>query len=167
MQYNSFVESYAGKTDDELLRLQLDSHDLTEEASLALAAELGKRGLGGAQKLSAFRTQEEMRHEEEDRKPGNLFFTRFLGAGRWYFGKAERVYDAETGRERFKTTIFIIVLCFPLVPVGSYLVVKKKGFFAPKIVILKKLPLNWAQVFRVWLVALSGLVALILFLRMA
>jgi hypothetical protein len=129
MGYDDFVHSYATKTNDELLRLQLGSQDLTEEASLALAGELRNRGLGGAERVAAFRTQENERHEEESKKPGNLFFTRFFGLGRWYFGKAERVYNSETGKECFKTTIFIVVLCFPLVPTGSFLIEKKRDSF--------------------------------------
>jgi len=165
MEYAEYVRSYAAKSNDELLRLQLESKDLALEASAALTTELAKRGISGADQLNAFRERENRRKVRESKNPGNLFIASRLGVGRWYLGKTGRVADPSTGIERFSTTVFLLVLWFPLVPTGSYLVEKRRGFLRGKITVLKKLPLNWGQVLRVWAVAACGLLAVIWLLK--
>ena len=91
---------------------------------------------------------------------GSIFLARF-GMGRWYFGKADYQYHPETGVERFRTTVFILLLYFPAIPTGSYLIEKKRGWFSRKIVILEERPLDWAQVLRVWSIATLSLIALL------
>jgi len=165
MQYEELVRSYAGKSDEELLRLQLDSEKLTLEASAALTGELAKRRIGSTDSINAFRDLEVKRKEELSKQTGNLFFTSRLGVGRWHFGKADRVYDSAAGIERFRTTIFIVLLFFPAIPTGSYLVEKRRGFLSRKLRVLKKLPLDWEQILKVWVVAALGLLGVILVLR--
>ena len=80
MQYEELVKSYEGKSDEELLRLRLDSEELTAEASAPLMGELAKRGIG-RDRIKAFRDLEAKRKEELSRNPGNLFFTFRLGDG--------------------------------------------------------------------------------------
>jgi hypothetical protein len=161
MQYQDFVRSYETKSDQELLRLELESDRLTLEAAAALKSELAKRGIGSADRLETFRAQESQRNEEESRKPGNLFFSSRFGVGRWHFGKADYTYKPDTKIERFRTTVFIIVLFFPLIPTGTYLIEKKRRFLSRKVKILKRLPLDWEQVLRVWAVGAAGLLAVI------
>jgi hypothetical protein len=98
--------------------------------------------------------------DEAVKSHGSLFFTSRLGIGRWHFGKADYRYNSQNKIERFKTTIFIIILFIPLIPTGSYLVEKRKGFFSKKVLILEELPLDWWQVVRVWLAVAAGLLAL-------
>jgi len=160
MQYEELVKSYEGKSDEELLRLRLDSEELTAEASAALMGELAKRGIG-RDRIKAFRDLEAKRKEELSRNPGNLFFTFRLGVGRWHFGKADRVYDSTTGIEQFRTTVFIVLLFFPAIPTGSYLVEKRRGFLSGKLRIIEKLPLDWKQVLKVWVVAALALLGVI------
>lgn len=88
-----------------------------------------------------------------------------FGIGKWHFGKADPEFDPATGIEQFRTTIFILLLYFPLIPTGSYLIRKKRGYFSKGIVIVEKLPLDWRQVLRVWAVAVCALWALILVLK--
>jgi hypothetical protein len=161
MQYQDFVESYATKRNEELLRLSLDSENLTPEASAALTSELVKRGINSAEQRNSFREQEEQRKRQEARNPGQLFLVGHFGIGRWRFGKADYSYDPATGIEKFRTTVFVLLLYLPLIPTGSYLVQRKRGSFRSKMTILEKLPLDWGQVFRVWAVVLAGLVGLI------
>lgn len=161
MQYEDYVGSYEGKSNEELLRLQLNVKDLTPEAKIALTNELAKRNIGSPEHLDAFRNDERKRKEKESRNPGNLFLHFHYGIGRWYLGRANRTYDQSTGMERFTTTIFILFLWFPLIPTGSYLVEKKRGAISrKKITVLKRLPLDWSQVLRVWAIALACLLVL-------
>ena len=165
MEYADFVHAYADKSDDELLRLQLDSKDLTLHASAALMGELARRGIGTEDHLDAFREREKQRKQEQSANPGNLFIISRLGIGRWYFGKRDRTFDRVRNVERFRTTVFILLLWFPLIPTGSYLIEKRRGFFSNKIKVLSRLPLDWEQVVKVWAVAFSGLLVLIWLIR--
>jgi hypothetical protein len=161
MLYEDLAKSYVTKSDDELLRLALQPELLTQDASTALTSELVKRGINGAERLNIFREHEKQRKEKEAKNPGSLFLPFHYGIGRWHLGKADYKYDSKSGIEQFKTTIFILVFWFPLIPTGSYLVQKKRGYFGKRIVILKKLPFDWGQVFKIWGVATIGLVILI------
>jgi hypothetical protein len=164
MRYEEFISSYSDKTNDELLRLELDAQQLTPEASIALKNELAKRGLGSLERLEAFRVEENQRKKTLEKNPGNLFLTRY-GIGRWYFGKADKSQSTDGQVERFRTTIFILVLYFPLIPTGTYVVQRKRGFMRGKIGVVEKLPLDWKQVLTVWAVAFACLLAVILMLK--
>jgi hypothetical protein len=164
MRYEEFVHSYSSKNNEELLRLELSSEQLAPEASIALKNELARRGIGSLQHLNEFRIEEDRRKKELEKKIGNLFLTRY-GIGRWYFGKASQTGSADGQWERFRTTVFILILYFPLIPTGTYLIQKKRGFMKGKIAVLEKLPLDWRQVCTVWAIAFSCLIVLIWILR--
>jgi len=54
MQIGDFAGKYQAKTDEELLRLAIDSDQLTADARAYLTSELAKRGIG-AEQVRAFR----------------------------------------------------------------------------------------------------------------
>ena len=159
MEVQDVAKEYQFKTDEELLRLELDSGQLTPEANDALRGELSRRLINGTDRLNAFREQEAQRQTEQAANPGNLFS--FYGIGRSRFGKASYSYNSETGMERFTTTVFVIFLFFPLIPTGTYLAERKRSFLSDQIAFLEKLPLDWEQVLKVWVVAAGSLLALI------
>ncbi len=159
MEIQDFAREYQSKTDEELLRLELVSEQLTPEANDALKGELSRRVITGTDRLSAFREQEAQRQTEQARNPGSLFS--FYGSGRRRFGKAGYLYNSETGMERFTTTVFVVLFYFPLIPTGTYLAEKKREFLSNQITFLEKLPLDWEQVLKVWVVAAGSLLALI------
>jgi hypothetical protein len=104
-------------------------------------------------------------HHAEPRGEGETLFVARFGIGKWCLGKADLVFDVNTGLEQFRTTVFILVFYFPLIPTGSYLIRKRRGFFSRKITVLRKLPLDWMQVLRVWAVAGAALYALLWVLK--
>ena len=124
LETGDFAEEYRSKTDEELLRLALDPEQLIPEANAALNGELSRRQINNTERLRAFRGEEEHRKEEQNRNPGKLFVVHPYGIGRKRFGKAERIYNPETGMERFKTTVFVVFLWLPLIPTGTFLVEK-------------------------------------------
>src|ERR1700677_147456 len=126
MNVQELGEVYRNKTNKELLRLALTPQQLTPEAQVALNAELAARGIDGEVSLDVARHEEDQRRAENDRELGTLGFVIPIGVGRMRFGKANCVYDPQTHIERFKTTIFIVLLCFPLIPTGTYLVERKR-----------------------------------------
>jgi hypothetical protein len=160
MEIQEFAREYGTKTDDELLRLTLDSAELTPEANAALLVELSKRHLNRPESLETFRREEFQRNERLRKDPGKLWLVRSYGIGRWHFGKAEYTYSAETGIERFKTTVFIVLLGCPLIPGGTFRVARKKAWFSNKIKVIDRLPLDWNQILKVW--AATGNIILIL-----
>ncbi len=165
MQYEDLAKSYETEPDEELLRLALDSEHLTQEASAVLSGELSRRGISGTERLTAFRDEEEQRKEKLAGNPGSLFLLHPYGIGRKRLGKAGRIYSPETGVERFRTTVFVVLFWLPLIPTGSYLVERKRKFPSNEMTILKKLPLDWDQVLKVWVVAATILLALILVIK--
>lgn len=161
MELPELAEEYQRKTDEELLRLALDRTQLTPEASSILNDEISRRRINSTERLGAFSAEEEQRKEEQWNDAGRLFVIHPYGIGRKRFGKAEREYNLDTGMERFKTTVFVVLLWLPLIPTGTFLVERKRAFLANQMKVLKRLPLDWEQVLKVWVVASGSLLALI------
>ena len=161
MEIQELAEEYRTKTDEELLRLALDAADLTPEANLVLSNELSRRGINTPERLASFRVEEKYRKEEASKHTGSLFIIHPFGVGHLRFGKSDRVYNPATDRERFKTTLFVVLFWFPFVPTGTFFVEKKRSLFSNRLTILKKLPLDWRQVRRVWGVAIGIVLSII------
>jgi len=136
VEIQDLAEEYRGKSDEELLRLATDVEDLTPEANVALKDELSRCRIDTPEILTSFREEEAKRREEECKETGRLFVLHSSGIGRDRFGKADRVYNPETGMERFKTTVFILLIWFPLVPTGTFLVERKRSWFSNEVTIL-------------------------------
>jgi len=96
MEIQDFTKEYQSKTDEELLRLELVSEELTTEANAALQGELASRQINqwnrSYGRLSRARAK---RLTELARNPGRLFSVYSFGRSR--FGKARYVHDSETG----------------------------------------------------------------------
>jgi hypothetical protein len=161
VERQNLAQEYQAKTDEELLRLALDPAQLTPEASSVLNDELALRRINSAERLNAFRDEEEQLKDEQSRDIGKLFVVHLYGIGRKRFGKAERMYDRETGKERFKTTVFVVLFWLPLIPTGTFLVERERAFLSNEMTVLKRLPLDWEQVLKVWVVAAGTLLAVI------
>lgn len=160
MEIQNLAEEYRSKTDEELLRLAADQQQLTPEANAVLNDEFARRRINDSE-LKAFRDEEEQQKQEQNRNPGKLFVLHAYGIGRKRFGKAERIYDPETRMERFKTTVFVVLFWLPVIPTGTFLVERKRAFFSNDMTVLERLPLDWEQVLRVWVVASAVLLVLI------
>ena len=161
MEIQDLAEGYRGKTDEELLRLAVSAADLTPEANLMLSNELSRRGINTAERLVPFREEEKKRQEQASKHTGSLFIIHPFGIGHLRFGKADYLYNPVSGLERFQTTIFVMLFWFPLIPTGTFLIEKKRSFFSRRFTVLKRLPLDWRQVRRVWGVAIGVLLAVV------
>lgn len=164
--WDALAQQYRSMSDDELLRLALAAEQLTPDAATVLKDELARRHISNAERLEAFRVEEQQAEEEEQKKAGKQLLLHPYGIGRQRFGKAGSIYDAETQTERFTTTAFVLFFWIPVIPTGTFLVERKGRFFRRKTTILKKLPLDWEQVLKVWLAAAVSLLALIWVLRL-
>lgn len=157
----NLADEYAKKTDDELLRLALEMESLTQEGQDALKAIMRSRHLDIPSRLERFRDQENDYLQHKKTNIGNLTLMVPGGMGRRMRGMAnveQRGIAAE-----YDTTLFFIFLWFPLIPLGTYRVSKVDG--SKTFRVLDKKPLNWQQVFLVWLKAAVVVAAIILALR--
>ena len=62
------ASEYEAKSDEELLRLALESVELTPEANVALSAELSRRKINTREQLDEFQVQEQRRRKKEEEK---------------------------------------------------------------------------------------------------
>jgi hypothetical protein len=161
VELQELAEEYQRRTDEELLRLAFDRTQLTPEASSILNDELSRRRINTTERLAVLNAEEEQRKDEQRNDAGKLFVIHPYGIGRRRFGKAERVYNPETGMERFRTTVFVVLFWLPLIPTGTFLVERERSFLSNQMTVLKRLPLDWEQVLKVWVVASASLLALI------
>lgn len=158
-------EEYRNKTDKELLRLALTPEELTPEANAALKSELARRRIDSETHLDTARQEEKERKAQNDRSLGTLGFIPHFGVGRMRFGKGGRLYDSETGLERFRTTVFVVLFWFPLIPTGTYFVERKRAL-PDEVTGLEKLPLDWEQVLKVWIVAAGSILGFIWLIKL-
>jgi len=161
MEIDDLAQSYKEKSDDQLLRLALDPSDLTDEARLALSAELHTRGIDNPSQMAAFRLEEERSKEEQSKQIGHLGVYHRFGLGRLRFCKFDYKFDSESGLEQFVTTVFVVLLWLPLIPIGTYRIQRRRAFFSTPITVLERLPLNWEQVLTVWVVTMGALLVVI------
>lgn len=165
MNPQEIAAEYRDKTDKELLRLALIPDQLTPEANGALAGELARRRIDSAAHLDAARQEEQERRAENEKNLGTLGFIPHFGVGRMRFGKGDRIYDSAAGLERFKTTVFIVLFWFPLIPTGTYLV-ERMRVSPHELTVLEKLPLDWEQILKVWVVAAGSILAFIWLIKL-
>lgn len=157
--------SYQQMSDGALLRIAMERAELTPEAGVAFDAELAKRGLGEEQVRSfAISYRAEVVAEERAREQrGPQTFMSRRGIGTVFYGK--RDWKVMQHREQYQATRWFTVLRIPLVPLGSYIVHRTTttwlGLF-DSVRIIRKVPLDWEQVFKTWAVSALVLAALYL-----
>ncbi len=167
MQLFDFFKEYEARTDEELLRLSLESDQLTDDANQALSIVMRNRGIATEERKREFQQEEARAEGERANNIGHLAVFHPLGIGRKRYSKFDHQFDRTSGMEQFITTIFVVIFWLPLIPIGTYRVQRKRRFFfSSKMTVLEKMPLNWTQVLAVWavtsLIVLGGYWALLL-----
>jgi len=107
------VPDYDEKSDDELLRLTLESDSLTSEARDALQIELKKRSLDSPTRLAKFSDDQKRLKHLDEVNLGRLVLS-WRGNGRRPYGKSN--VEVSGTSEEYDTTIFAVVSYFPLIP---------------------------------------------------
>jgi hypothetical protein len=149
MQTPDFIKEYESRTDDELLHLAAEPEQLIEEAYQSLLVVMHNRGIAVEKRIREFREEEANAKKQREKNVGRLGIV-FHGIGRGRYGKSNYQLDADSKTEQFTTTIFWFLLWFPLIPIGTYRVLRKKHFLPTRFVIIEKLPFDWTQILRVW-----------------
>jgi hypothetical protein len=146
---------YGGKSDDELLRLALESDSLTSEARDALTSELKRRQLDSPVRLAKFSEEQAAAKHLDDITLGDLSLS-YRGNGRRAYGRSNR--EVLGTSEEYDATVFGVVLFFPIVPMGTYRFSREQS--DKQVRVLDTKPLDWRQVVRVWLTALAIVAAI-------
>lgn len=150
------LPEYAIKSDDELMRLALDSRSLTEEARGVLTEELRKRKLDTPDQLNRFVDEEKHHKHLLDINIGDLVLVVPHGVGRRAYGRTN--VEIIGTREEYDTTVFAVAFYFPMIPMGSYRFSREQN--SKLFQVLEKKSLNWAQIMLVWIKAVGIVIAI-------
>ncbi len=155
--------SYEQMSDGALLRIAMDRAELTPEAGAALEAQLAKRGLGEEQVrsfASSYRADVAAEERAQAQRGPESFMSR-RGIGTAFYGK--RDLKQMQNREQYQATRWFVIFWVPLVPLGTYIVHRTTttwmGLF-DDVRVVRKVPLDWEQVFKTWAVAALVVAAL-------
>lgn len=151
-------------TEDELLHLAGETAQLTEDAKMALDAELRRRDLS-AQKIQAYEAESAA---EEDAGRLRRAAPRTISHGSFgkrFFGKADRRRDPSGTFELYESTLWFVFLWLPVYPIASFTVrcelERWLGMtFAADPIAVERHPRNWEQILLTWVKAAAILLAL-------
>lgn len=113
------MAQYQDLTEDELLNLASEREQLTDEARLALESELGRRNLSEPE-VSAYKRQYADDIEAEKLRRARRQTVR--GFGRKFMEKTNRRRDPHDQFELYESTLWFVVLWFPIYPIATYTV---------------------------------------------
>ena len=161
------MQDYQHLTVDELLNLAQERGQLTDEARLALDAELAVRSVTtGDIHAYAQATIARKRIEERRNQRSKAFYeTRY----RQFFGKKNRRVDSRNRVEEFDTTLWLVI-GLPLVPLRSYRIrrmYRRWWTLCPstQLRILESKPRDWEQILLTWVKIGFILLCLAIFVR--
>jgi len=154
-------KAYEQMSDGDLMRIAMDRAELTPEALSALDAQLAARGLREAEVAAFADTYRAAVTAEVKQMGGSRPALPWTAAYEGFYGKRDVVQMH--GREQFQSTRWLCLFWIPLIPLGSYIVHRTTttwmGLF-DDVRTLRRVPLDWEQVFKTWAVAALILAAL-------
>jgi hypothetical protein len=158
------MAEYQHLTADELLHLAEEREQLTDEARLALDGELNRRGLSSSD-IDSYRIQREVVEKADKLKHAAPSYIHSVGLGKKFFGKTNRHRDTESLFEQYDTTLWFVVLWFPVFPIATYTVRSDLErwlgmLVASDPVAIGRHPRNWEQILLTWVKAAAVLLAL-------
>lgn len=155
---------YEHLTEDELLHVAGESEQLTDEARLALESELSRRNLSTSD-INAYK-----QHLADDDKADQLRSARLqvvpnVGLGKKFLGMTNRRRDPNGLFEQYESTLWFVVLWFPVYPIATYTVRRDLErwlgmTFTSNEVALDRHSRNWEMILLTWVKASAFLLAL-------
>lgn len=147
--------TYEQFADDELLKLAGEREQLMEDARLALESEMRRRGLVQADILTF---NSEIEQAEAERNTADIGVFHPYGIGKRFYGRQNRFADAMSGTEEYDTTLWVVALWFPLVPLCSVRIRRKTGTVGSFLQhgafeVVQPKPRDWGQIFKTWTLA--------------
>jgi hypothetical protein len=163
--------NYQNLTSDELLHLATEEAQLTNEARLALEAELSRRRISQSD-VHSYVVEVEAADKAEKLRIASQFtrkgFLEGRGWGRYFLGKTKRRRDPSGSFELYESTLWFLVFWLPIYPIASFTVRRNlrqwlgMEFGADQIA-LERHKRNWEQILLTWVKAS----AVLLLLRLA
>jgi hypothetical protein len=112
---------YQHLTEDELLHVADESEQLTDEARLALESELRRRNLSTSE-VKAYNRQCADDNEADKLRRARRQVIPNLGLGEKFLGKTNCRRDPSDLFELYESTLWFVVLWFPVYPFATYTV---------------------------------------------
>jgi len=158
------MPAYERLTHDELLHLAEEKEQLTEEARVALEVEI-KRRRPSPSDLEAYKLQCLAADEADKLKRATPDLILSGGFGKKFLGKGNRHRDPTGSFEQYDTTLWFVVLWFPVFPIATFTVRRELErwlgmLVASDAVALDRHPRNWEQILLTWVKGASVVVAL-------
>jgi len=159
------MAEYQHITEDELLHLAEDREHLTDEARLALDAELRRRRLSPSD-IDAYRLARDAADNDEKLKGATRFYIHNVGLGKKFLGKTNHHRDLTDSFEQYDTTLWFVVLWFPFFPIATYTVRRELDRWLGMVIAasdeiaVERHPRNWEQILLTWVKAAALLLAL-------
>jgi len=162
------MPEYQRLTHDELLRLTEEKEQLTDEARIALEAEIMRRRLSPSD-VDSYRIEHAAAERADDlgvaSRLTGITYISHVGFGKKFLGKANRHRDPTGSFEQYNTTLWFVVLWFPVFPIATFTVrrelERRLGMLvASDAVALDRHPRNWEQILLTWVKGASVVVAL-------
>lgn len=104
---------------DELLHLAEERDQLTDVARSALDAELSRRKLSPSD-IDSYRLQREGADKADKLKRAVRSYIPHVGLGKKFLGKTKRHRDPGGLFEDYDTTLWFVVLWFPVFPIATF-----------------------------------------------
>lgn len=115
------MPEYQQLTEDELLQLAGEREHLTDDARLALDAELSRRRLSSAD-IESHHAQCDEWDQQDKRRRAVRTYIPDVGLGKTFLGRANRHRDPSDDFEYYDSTLWFVVLWFPVFPIATYTV---------------------------------------------
>jgi hypothetical protein len=112
---------YQHLMEDELLHVADESEQLTDEARLALESELRRRNLSTSE-VNAYKRKAADDNEADQLRRARRQVIPNLGLGKKFLGKTNYRRDPSDLFELYESTLWFVVLWFPVYPIATYTV---------------------------------------------
>jgi hypothetical protein len=155
---------YQHLTEDELLHVADESEQLTDEARLALESELRRRNLSTSE-VNAYKRKYADDNQADKLRRARRQVVPNLGLGKKFLGKTNRRRDPSDLFELYESTLWFVVLWFPVYPFATYTVRRDLErwlgmVFRSNEIALDRHPRNWAMILLTWVKASVFVLAL-------
>jgi len=148
---------YPHLTEDELLHIADEREQLTDEARLALESELSRRNLSTSA-VNGHKRQCADENEADKLRRARTQVIPNLGLGKKFFGKTNCRRDPSNLFELYESTLWFVVLWFPVYPIATYTVRRDLErwlgmVLASNEIALDRHPRNWEMILLTWVKA--------------
>jgi len=145
------VPEYQHLTNDEFLQIAEEQDRLTDEDGWRSTFELSRRRLSSADVRTYRRGRKAAEHAEDLPRARSQYISFKAGLGKKFFAKSNRRRDPDGQFEQYDSTLWFVVLWFPVFPIATYTV--RRTFkrwlridWAGDEVASKRHPRDWRQI---------------------